>query len=82
MISCQSCQFFMQQFELDEKKEPKPTKQGICRRYPPMLLNVPNSKSIGEYQSCFPAVKVDMYCGEYDSGTAAPEPRRSAFDAD
>ena len=52
MPSCQNCSFF-----LTEPKEDL----GFCRRYPPIVISVGED----EYDTTFPVVARDEWCGEF-----------------
>jgi hypothetical protein len=51
---CENCRFFY----------PAPGGR-VCRRNPPVLVP-PNGHQFGPYESQFPAVKPNQWCGEYE----------------
>jgi hypothetical protein len=62
-MTCASCEHYVDRAHPDATAKPKPSPiivgRGICRRYPPRLMND------DEPLSWFPPVDRDQSCGEY-----------------
>lgn len=67
-MSCGTCTHFLGRGAPDATAEPKtaPARLGICRRYPPKVLN-PTWSEVGgvTVSSVFPEVHRDQKCGEF-----------------
>lgn len=59
MKNCEDCKFFI---ETNKENE---TQFGVCRRNPPQILPIPRAEKAGDYQSAYPTVRGDFWCGEF-----------------